>query len=150
MKTNDHLQANKEIKGIFYLKIIDKNGNVLEEYEDKNLIVDKARYNMSRLLGASGNNYYINTIGFGVGAVAPAVGDLGLTGGITKAISAVVYPDGVSVRFDWTLELNEGNGLAITEFGLISQNGDLFSRKTRAAINKANDFRIEGSWRILF
>jgi hypothetical protein len=147
MKSNDKLDG---LKGIFTLKIIDKNGKIIEEYEDRNLIVDKAKYNMARLISSAGNNYYINTIAFGTSTVPPSSNDLTITGGISKAISAVVYPDGTSVRFDWTLELNEGNGIAITEFGLKSQNGDLFARKTRAAINKASDFRIEGSWRIFF
>lgn len=150
MDLKDQFNTNREVKGIFTLKIIHKDGRILEEYEDKNLIVDQARFNMARLISAAGNNKYIDKFGWGIGATAPDPGDLNLTGGGTKAIASVTYPDNISVKFNWTLELNEANGLSITEFGLFSNNNDLFSRKTRGAIVKESDFRLEGSWRIIF
>lgn len=39
-------------EGIFNIKVVDAiTGKVLEEYEEKNLIMDKARQNMARLVG---------------------------------------------------------------------------------------------------
>jgi hypothetical protein len=150
MKANDNLRANKEMIGIFTLEVKNKNGEVIERYEDRNLIVNKARYNMSRLISASGNSYFIDKIAFGIGTTPAVVGDLVLTGATDFAFDSVTYPDDVSVQFNWSLGLGDMNGVAISEFGLKSNNGDLFARKQRAVINKADDFTINGSWKIIF
>ncbi|HYG50492.1 MAG TPA: hypothetical protein VD905_06295 [Flavobacteriales bacterium] len=147
---HDNLRANKEMIGVFSLVVKDKNGNVVESFEDRNLIVDKARYNMARLISAAGNNYYIDAIGFGVGTNEANVADLALTGSVEFAFDSIEYPDNNTVAFNWSLGENDANGMAITEFGLISNNGDLFARKVRAAINKTNDFTINGTWKIIF
>jgi hypothetical protein len=149
-KTLENFRANKEIKGIFSLIVKDKKGNVIEEYEDRNLIVDKARYNMAQLISVAANNYYIDSIAFGVGTNDANVADLGLTSPINFAFDSIEYPDNNSVAFNWSLGLSDANGIAITEFGLMSHNGDLFARKVRAAINKTSDFTITGTWKIIF
>lgn len=147
MKLKDNV---KHFKGIFELEIKDLQGNIIETFIDKNLIVDKARFNMAHLLGSSGNNVYIDKIGFGTGTAAPDAGDLVLTGSTEFPFDSVTYPDNNSVCFNWSLGVSDMNGVSITEYGLISHNGDLFSRKTRAAIVKSSDFTLNGKWTILF
>jgi hypothetical protein len=154
MKANkesiEKMRANKEMRGEFSLVIRDKNGKIIETYVDKNLIVDKARFNMARLISASGNSVFIDKIGFGIGTGVADVADLVLTGSTEFEMDSVTYPDNNSVAFHWSLGLSDMNGVAITEFGLISNNGDLFARKVRNPINKENDFTINGTWKILF
>lgn len=154
MKENKQLlekmRANKEMRGEFSLVIRNKKGEVIETYTDKNLIVDRARFNMAHLLGAAGNSAYIDKIGFGIGTGVADVSDLVLTGSTQFSFDTIDYPDNNSVAFHWSLGLGDMNGVAITEFGLISHNGDLFARKVRNVINKEDDFTINGVWRILF
>lgn len=139
------------IKGIFSLQIIDvATGKVLEEYQDKNLVVNTGRTAVTKLLGGDVVNRSITKIGFGINGTAPAPGDLTLTNTFTKSLGAVSYPTISSVRWDWTLEANEGNGLAIAEMGLLCNNNDLFARKTREVINKNSSIRLVGTWEISF
>ncbi len=140
------------MQGIFTVQMVDRFGKVINSKTEKNLIVDKARYDLARIIsGASGyTGKYINTIGFGTSTAAPTNADTTLTTPYTKAIDSVAYTDGISVTFNWSLGLTENNGMAITEFGLLLSNGDLFSRKVRSAINKASDFSLNGTWQIIF
>lgn len=45
------LQDDVKIQGIFSIYSIDKNGNIIDKYEEKNLIMDRARQNMAQLIG---------------------------------------------------------------------------------------------------
>lgn len=138
----------RQPKGIFRLKVF-KADKLVEEYEDKNLIVDQGLNHIRDLVsGASPDP--IDTIGFGEGTSSPAAGDTTLTNSYEKAIASVTTPGTGDVTFEWTLETTEGNGMAITEFGLLYGSSLLFSRKTRAAINKDSDIRLEGTWTIQF
>jgi hypothetical protein len=143
MKQHEHIKP----VGIFRLKVF-KKGVLIEEYEDKNLIVNQGRNHIAQLLGGGATDP-IDTIGFGEGSATPAAGDTGLTNDYTKPIGAVSYPSTGQLQIDWSLETSEGNGMAITEFGLFWATY-LFARKTRAAINKDSDIRLEGTWTINF
>jgi hypothetical protein len=45
------LNDNVDFYGLFSVKAIDANGNVVDEYTEKNLIMDSARQNMAQLIG---------------------------------------------------------------------------------------------------
>lgn len=45
------LKDNIDFYGVFSFKSVDCDGNVLDEYTEKNLIMDKARTNMAQLVG---------------------------------------------------------------------------------------------------
>jgi hypothetical protein len=150
MNTKDNIKANENFKGVFKLEVKNLKGEIIETYIDNNLIVDKARFNMARLISIVGNNSYITKIGFGIGTTAPDVADLNLTSATEFSFDSITYPDNTSVSFNWSLGVSDMNGVAITEFGLISNSGDLFARKTRVAINKESDFTITGTWTIIF
>jgi len=147
-QTSDSVQ--KELKGMFELIVKDKSGNVIEKYIEKNLIVDRARFNMAHVISAAGNNIFIDGIAFGTGTAPAVSGDLVLTGSTKFAFDSVNYPANNSVAFNWSLGYADLVGMSITEFGLISNNGNLFSRKVRAAIVKTSDITINGKWTILF
>lgn len=51
MELKDFAPKPKELKGHFSIEVVDKNtGKVIDSYEDNNLIVNKARFTMAKLL----------------------------------------------------------------------------------------------------
>jgi hypothetical protein len=138
------------MKGIFQIQLIDTEDNVLEEYTGENLIVNTGRSGLAHLLAGETTNREVERIGFGTNGDDPESTDTELTDAFEKAVDGFTYPDTQSVKFDFELDFAEANGKAITEFGLICADDSLFSRKTRAVINKTVDFKIVGSWTIIF
>lgn len=136
------------VKGTFTMKVF-KRGVLLENIIEPNLVVNLGLNQIAQLI-SGGAATFIDTIGFGEGTSAPAAGDTALTNAYTKNVNGVTYPSTGEALFAWSLETTEGNGLAITEFGLFFDGTNLFSRKTRAAINKDSDIRLEGTWSINF
>lgn len=136
------------LKGIFTLKVY-RNGELVEVYEDKNLIVNAARFGVSKMIGGDVTGRSVTQIGFGINGTPPQVTDTSLTGQFAKAIGSVTYEGVSTVVFNWTLEDNENNGVTIQEFGLLATNGTLFSRKQRQPINKTAEVRLVGQWKII-
>ena len=139
-----------KIRGVIRLEI-HRDGHPVEIWEEENLVVNNGKSNLARLLGdGGGSTRKIKQVGFGIGVAAAAPGDVGLTGATYKDVT-VSYPTASQAVFSFTLEKSEGNGLNITEFGLIHENGNLFARKVRTAgLAKANDVRFVGTWTINF
>jgi hypothetical protein len=76
-----------------------------------------------------------------------------ITDPFTKDISGYSFPAMGRVQFDWGLTVYDANGKAIREFGLITEDGTLFSRRTREngkPINKESDISMMGQWTIIF
>ena|SRR6478752_7082143 len=139
------------LKGEFVLDIIDaKSGEVIEHYEDKNLVVNGGRQIVMQLLGSANTNKKLSKLAVGTNGTAPAGGNTAITGAYTKNLGAVSYPTISSVRFDWTLGAGEANGIAIREFGILSTDSTLFARKVREVINKNSDIILNGNWTISF
>lgn len=138
-------------EGIFRLDIF-RNGELIEQYEDNNLVVDVSKQQLAHLVGGDVTSRSITKIGFGTGGTAPVVGNTGLTAGFySKALGAVSYPATNAVQFAFSLGTTEANGLAIIEFGLFCANDVLFARKTRSgSILKDTDLTLSGSWRLNF
>ena len=136
-------------QGHVNMKIWDKSGNLIQEFHEKNLIVNTGKQSLALLLGdpASNEDKRITTIGFGTDLTSPSGTDTSLTGPFTKALDGVSY-SGTSIVFAYTLELSENNGMAIREFGLISNDGTLFSRLVRSELIKTPDIRLTGTWTI--
>lgn len=138
------------VRGIFEL-IVKKDGTVIETYRDDNLIVNGARNQAARLFAGDGANRAIAKIAFGTSGTAPAVTDTVITDAYTKDVSGFEYPDIGQVQTNWILNTDENNGMAIMEFGLLSQDGTLLCRKVREkSINKEADISIEGHWKWIF
>lgn len=148
MKSQDLITAHGEV----HLEIRDKDGRVLEQFNQKNLIVNGGRDALIRLLGDGTAGKRINQIGFGTGSAAAALTDTALAAGaFVKAVGSVSYIATNQARFNWTLNSTEGNGLAIRELGLITVDGTLFSRLVRdLPINKTSDIVLYGQWLLTF
>lgn len=136
--------------GTLEIKVYDKDGNLVQQATERNLIVNGGRNSLARLLGGAGAGKQIATIGFGTNGTAASPPDSALTGAFVKAVSAVSYPQTGAVKFDWLLDYADANGTAIREFGLIASDGTLFSRKVRDLISKTAEIQIQGSWTIQF
>lgn len=140
----------KAPSGLFLLRVY-KNDELIETFEEQNLIVDLSKQVHAKLLGGSVSGQSVTNIGFGTNGTAPASGNTALTGAFTKAVDSVTYPATNQVQFNFSLASGENNGMAILEFGLITAGGTLYARKNRAsALNKASDIALTGSWTISF
>lgn len=137
------------LRGNFRL-VVKKNGKVIEEYEDHNMIMNVAKTAMAHLIGGAGSGKTIAKIGFGTNGNGPSPADTGLTGSYSKNVANVSYPATGQVQFNWLLATTEANGMSIKEFGLICGDTTLFARKTRGAIEKQDDISLDGSWTIIF
>jgi hypothetical protein len=145
---NDSIARRPE--GIFTLEVR-RHGELIELYEDKNLVVDASKQQLARLIGGDVTNRSITKIGFGTSGTAPAAGNTTLTGAFVKALGTVTYPVAGTVQFAFTLGTSEGNGLSIMEFGLFTAGDVLFARKVRTgAIVKDSDLTLAGTWQITF
>lgn len=144
-----NLSDKLNLKGVFEVKIF-KSGKLINEIKENNLIVGSGRTALAKLLGNTTPTGYITTIGFGTGGVDPSTLDTGLTTPFTKAIGSVSYPAVGQVKFAWTLDLSEDNGVTILEYGLFCQDGTLFARKTGIEVHKDSTISLVGSWTIIY
>lgn len=135
---------------------IDKNGNVLHEYETPNTIVFDARDIMAQLLvGDSVSTVKIGKIGVGVGSVAPARADTSLVNEILKVdITGYDFPVGNPGHIEITalLDYTSGaNGQDLTEAGLFTTDGTkMFARQIFGSITKTSSLQLQFIWRIIF
>lgn len=136
-------------KGVFALRILDADGNTLEQYEDRNLVVTAGRSALGSLLGAGTPGKVVNRFQAGTNGSTAVLGDTAIVSPFTKAVSGVSYPSG-GVQFAFSVELSEANGTTIREFGLLCTDNTLFARIVRAPIIKDNTIRIEATWTVTF
>lgn len=139
------------LKGLFYLEIIcAKTGEILEKYQDNNLVVNGGRNAVVNLLGAASSGKQLTKLSVGTNGTAPVGTDSSITGAFTKLLGSVSYPNTSSVKFDFQLGAGDANGIGIREFGIVCTDNTLFARKTRELINKNADIILNGSWTISF
>jgi hypothetical protein len=140
------------VKGVLRYTVF-QNGVPVEMVEDHNLIVDGAFFQLSHLLGGDVTGRTIKAIAFGTSGTDPASSDAQITNQFVKDLSGISYPHDNEVCFDWKLLTTENNGMAILEFGLLTMDGKLFSRRIRESkkpIYKESDISLEGRWTIIF
>lgn len=136
--------------GIFELAIY-RNGKLIEEVREHNLVVDNYKVTHARLIGGDVTNRSVTTFAVGTNGTAPVGGNTAITNSFTKAVSSVTYPAGNQVSFAFSLASGEANGKAIMEFGLLTAGGLLYARKVRSvALNKESDISFTGTWTITF
>jgi hypothetical protein len=96
-------------------------------------------------------SHLITHVAIGTDGTPPQGDNTGITEPLVKEITGFTYPAIGQVQFGWELSEAEGNGMSICEFGLLTDDGNLFARRTRnAPINRDSDIRIEGFWKIIF
>lgn len=136
--------------GHFRLEIFRK-GELVDVFEEKNLVVVGSKQTHARLLGGDVTNRSVTKISYGTSLTEPAEGNTSITNAFTKSIDSVSYPATNQVRFAFSLGASEANGKAIGEFGLLTAGNVLYARKTRAAaLQKESDISLSGTWTITF
>ena len=132
-----------------------KNKVPIERFSDCNLIMDAIRSKCLHifagdLLGDAASDIEglsINRIAFGTSGGDINADCAEITTPFFKDVKRFDYPNKYQVRFFWELLEHEANGMAINEFGLITNDGSLFSRRTREEpLQKEGDIAIEGEW----
>lgn len=126
-----------------------EDGVLIERYDGPNLVVSGMANVMAALLG--GESMPVTQIGFGTNGTAPVTGNSTLSSAFVKDVSSVSYPSPGLVKFNFSLENSEANGLAIMEFGLLTSTDVLVARRVRSSpINKNVALRFAGAWLIQF
>ena len=132
---------------------------VLEVCDDQNLVLTLGKVQMAHLIAGDFQQRNIAKFGVGEGMVPPELPDTELkAGAYIKAIDDIEYPEDGHVRFNWSLDESEANGMAITEFGLFCLDNVMFSRRIRQnettlvikPLNKEDDISFHGYWEIMF
>jgi hypothetical protein len=137
------------MRGCFRMRVY-KRGKLVEEYQDRNLIVNGARDAVARLISGAGEGKQIARIAFGTSGNIPTPDDTAITNPFIKPILSASYPETGQVEFKWNLQSGEANGKGIIEFGLLCADGTLYARKIRQeAIPKEPDISLEGEWIII-
>ncbi len=134
-----------KISGVFHCKIY-KNGKLIKEYTDKNLVVNGGKDKLARSLN-TGIIGTANTISLGTNSTAPLVTDTAITAPFSKSIFLASYITN-GVELDWEILTSEGNGATYREFGLLLSDGTLFARKVGLTIAKNSTISITGKWTI--
>jgi len=132
--------------GGFRMRVFEK-GILIDEYEEKNLIVNGARSAAAQLIAGAGSGKHIAKIAFGTNGNIPTPDDTAITAPFIKNLSGVTYPVLGRAEFSWKLLASEANGKQIIEFGLLCEDGTLWARKVREeAVPKGPDIALEGEW----
>ena len=138
------------MRGCFRMRVYRK-GKLIDQYEDRNLIVNGARLAAAQLIAGAGSGKHISKIAFGTNGNIPTPDDAAIASPFVKNLDGAAYPVLGQAEFSWKLLATEANGKAIIEFGLLCEDGTLFARKVRGeAIPKGPDIALEGEWIIIF
>jgi len=146
MKLQDKLST---MKGTLTINVINRSGETTATHVWNNLITTVGYSAAAQALaGVSGAK--VASIGMGVNATPPKLTDTALSSAVTKPFTTIAYnPDTTpAVQFNFTIDFLDAVGMTIFEWGLITQDGRLFSRLTRAPIQKTNEMMLVGHWLI--
>jgi hypothetical protein len=142
---NDQLK----LRGDVALVLKDKNGNVKEKREIKNLIVSTGlTFICSRMAGTSANVMSHMALGSGTTAAAAGDTDLGSILGSREALDSSTASSN-TITYVSSFEAGEGTG-AVTEAGIFNaaSGGDMLCRTVFSVVNKEADDTMSVTWTI--
>lgn len=146
MKASDNIN----ITGILSIVVSDREGKIISSFKEHNMIVNGGYISAAKAM-AGVADAIISQVAVGTSPTQPTVDDTMITDAVAVNIDTIEYPKPGTVRFGFTFDYNTANGLSIVEFGLLTRDGTLFSRKVRsAAIEKTEYMTITGIWDINF
>lgn len=133
------------------LSIQVQRGGIVVLEEGHNMVVDLARKIQARAIAGEAG-WHISEVAFGSNGAPTAAGDTSIADAVTVPVTAITHPTDNSVSFSFVLGPALGVGLSIREFGLMADNGSLFSRKHKAGdpIIKDSETTISGTWTIFY
>lgn len=163
MKIRDNTKP--ALEGNFKLYISKNKGPWKLDYEDHNLVVNKASEILRDLMFGE-DNKIITKIKFGdmnlsatdnlITVEQPLPTDTAMVNPqYEKEVSKVktTYEDSPAIAYSVTLTEDEFNGSGtkiITEYGLFNDSDELFAKKNRAAVFKDNETALQFVWTIVF
>lgn len=145
---------NEKLKfmGEVSLVLKDKDGNVKDTREIKNLVVNTGiAYIISRMVGTSKSVMSHMALGSGNTAAAAGQTDLVTTLGVREALdsSTITGSNNEKVQYTASFEAGDATG-AVTEAGIFNalSGGDMLCRTVFSVVNKAADDQLAITWTI--
>jgi len=142
-----------KISGSLHLEIVNKYGVVTDVYDFDNLITNVGYLVTAQAIaGVAGVG--INRVAVGTSSTSPNSNNTSITNAVYVNVKSVEYPAPtrpeikVVVVFNFEVDYLVAVGMNIYEFGLITQDNRLFSRWTRALIQKTNEMKLVGRWTV--
>lgn len=153
-KKRGSMSSRGKLMGILHVKVL-RNGEVVDSYVDRNLIVDSGFDLVQQLLSSAATDKQITKLRIGEFVTGdptePAADWTDIPNEIlTKSIGSVTFPTLRSISFNTEINGSEANGTDIAHFGLFSEDETLFAAKVRAPIAKTEDIVIQTTWIIHF
>ena len=142
------INDNLKLKGRVAMVLRDAKGNVKEEQEIRNLVVDAGLdYIASRMKDATATA--MSHIAVGSGSTAAAAGDTTLGSELARNALTSTTVTGNEVAYVVTFGAGEGTG-AITEAGILNADtgGDMLCRTVFSVVNKAADDSLQITWTV--
>lgn len=137
----------KQMTGTLHLKAFDRDGVEVWRSDEKNLIVASGyTATAEALAGVPGAK--ITAVAVGTNGTEPIPEDTTLKNAVVIPIQSVTYPAPATVRFNFIIGYNDAIGVNIREFGLLTADGRLFSRRVRDVLEKSQYLTISGMWEI--
>lgn len=137
-----------KVKGTWKFTLKDANGNIKQEVEKDNLIVDAGFDFISDVIGLASQPSEMSHMAIGTGVTLPAAGDTTLETELDRNTATYAHTGGTKVfTFDASWAAGDGTG-AITEAGLFNAAslGTMLNRVTFSVINKAADDTLDATF----
>lgn len=144
MKITDNF---KPITGTLHLRAYDRAGAEMWRSDEKNLIVASGYTAAAEALAGIPGAKIVN-VAVGTNGTEPTPEDTAIKNAVVIPIQSVTYPAPATVRFNFVIGYDTANGVNIREFGLLTEDGRLFSRRVREVLEKSQYLTVSGSWEI--
>lgn len=141
-----------KLSGALSIVLTDKNGNVKDSREVKNLVVNAGlAYIISRMVGTAKGTMSHMALGAGTTAAAASQTDLLSMLGTREALDSttITGTNNEKVQYVCTFEPGDATG-AVTEAGIFNDAsaGDMLCRTVFPVVNKAADDQMAVTWTI--
>lgn len=142
------------LKGNVFIEIRDREGNLIDTREEKNLFLDNGLNQLRNCLGYPDELYSTaytpNYIAVGTGGTNPAADDDALEVEVFRKEITLKTPADKKITFQLFLDVDEANGYTLTEAGIFSTytNDDIWARVIYSGINKTTAISVTYNWEI--
>lgn len=136
-----------KVTGAVAIKVFDKNGNIKQEQQIKNLVVATGKEFIAAAM--VGTPTQMTHMAVGAGTTAAASGDTALGSELGRVALASDSSTGNVVTYTATFPAGTGTG-AVTEAGVFnaSSGGTMLCRTVFAVVNKGADDAMSITWQI--
>lgn len=141
------LQDSLKVTGAVAIKVFDKNGNIKQEQQIKNLVVATGKTFIAAAM--VGTPTQMSHMAVGAGTTAAASGDTALGSELGRVALASDSSSSNVVTYTATFPAGTGTG-AVTEAGVFnaSSGGTMLCRTVFAVVNKGADDAMSITWQI--